>query len=284
MNPLDVLRYTMPVLLAAQGEGVGQITGALNIGLEGQMLVAAYFSMDVTRRTHNPFLGLIAGVAAALISAALSGFLSLKLNRDPVVVGTVLNLGAVGLTGFLFQQTFGNGGALVSVEKLPLIGKVDPLMIVMLVSPIFLTFLINRTRWGLAAKAVGHYPKAAEVAGIGAIRIRATGLAVSGFYAGLAGTSLTLVLTGSFNENMTAGRGFMALALVTFGNWKHWGILWAALLVGVAEALQFYFQSSRIALPHQLFVALPYLLSFAVLLISGRGATAPKDLGRPLRS
>lgn len=273
----------MPVLLAAQGEGVAQQAGVLNIGLEGAMLAASYFAMDIARRTGNPWVGLVGGVLAAVAVSLIFGGFTISGRQDPVVTGTAINLGVLGLTSYLFQSTFGQSGALVNVHTLPrLWGDVDPLMIFMFASVPLLGYLLWRSNLGLLLRASGRFSKAVQVAGRSPARYRYLALIIGGVYAGLGGAALSLVVTGSFNENMTAGRGFIAIALVTFGRWKQAGIFAAALLIGFAEALQFYFQSLGSKIPAQLFVAMPYLVALVILALAKNQSEAPEQLGTPL--
>jgi simple sugar transport system permease protein len=198
-------------------------------------------------------------------------------------VGTAINLLALGLTGTLFRSEFGQSGKLLSVPRIGGWHGVDPLMVFMLVSVPMLWFLLNRTGWGLAVRACGEYPKAADASGFSVNRLRFQSLCVGGIYAGLAGTYLALVIAGSFAENMTAGRGFVAIAMVTFGRWKLQFAFLAALLIGVAQTMQFKFQTYGWKVPFQLMIALPYLVALFVLVIVGKGASAPGSLGLPYR-
>lgn len=280
MNPLTIFRYTLPVLLAAQGEAVSQQTGVLNIGLEGAMLGGAYAAMDVCRRTGNPWLGLLASIVAACAIAGIFGVFTIRWNRDPAVVGTATNLAVVGLTSYLFESTFGQSGALVSVSKLPNWNGIDPLMLFAVLSLGVLAFLVQRTNWGLAARAAGNFSKALQVSGISPQKIRFQALFIGAAYAGLGGAYLSLVIVGGFNENFTAGRGFVALALVTFGRWRQIGVLLSALLIGFTDALQFVFQSKGSTLPYQLFLSLPYIVALLVLAFGRGKSVAPDELGR----
>ncbi|MCE9558363.1 MAG: ABC transporter permease [Armatimonadetes bacterium] len=279
----QALLYSTPVSLAALGEVVGQRAGQLNIGLEGVMLSAAYAGMAATYRTHNPWIGVLAAVLAALLISAFQAFFTIKMALDQVVVGTAINLFAMGLTNSLFRAQFGTSGKLISIPGLPKIGELDPLVFVLLLAVPLVIWTMRKTRWGLAVRASGEYPDAAESAGFSVVRLRFQSALIAGFFAGLAGAHLSICLAGSFAENMTAGRGFLAIAMVTFGRWKPGWVVAASLLVGGAEALQYRAQAMGIHLPFQLLVALPYILSLVVLIVLGKGVGGPASLGVPYR-
>ena len=281
MELIPLLQYAAPVALAAMGEVITQRGGIINIGLEGVMLVASFFAMLGCYMTHSPWIGLGAGVSAALVTTVIFGVFTIALAADQVVVGTAINLLALGVTGTLFRSKFGQSGQLLSVPRIGAFHGVDPLMVWMLASVPLLWLLLRKTAWGLAVRGCGEYPKAVDAAGFSVNLLRFQALMLGGVYAGLAGAYLALVITGSFAENMTAGRGFVAIAMVTFGRWKPQFVFLAALLIGAAESLQYKFQTYGWKVPYQLMIALPYVIALLVLVIVGRGAAAPGDLGRP---
>lgn len=278
------MAYAMPVAFAAVGETVCQTSGIINIGLEGGMLSGAFFGMLASYSTGCPWLGVLAGALAGLLVSLIYVWFTVRLAADQVVVGTALNLLVLGVTGTLYRAQFGQSGQLLSVPRVPNWGGVDPLMILLVVSVPLVWFLLNRTAWGLAARGVGEYPSAVEAVGWSPTRIRTTAVAFGGLYAGLAGAYLSLVLAGSFAENMTAGRGFVAIAVVTFGRWRAGWVFAAALLIGFVDSLQFQFQAMGMHLPFQLFIALPYLVALVVLVVVGNGTSGPTALGRAFRS
>jgi general nucleoside transport system permease protein len=199
------------------------------------------------------------------------------------VVGTAINLLAMGLTATLFRAQFGQSGQLVSVPKLPSWHGIDGAMALLLLAIPFVWFLLSRTAWGLAVRAAGEYPKAAEAAGFSVHRLRFSALLVGGILGGLGGAYLSVGIAGSFAENMTAGRGFVAIAMVTFGRWRPAWVFAAALLIGMAESMQYRFQTLGWKVPFQLMIALPYILALLVLVIVGKGTVAPKALGQSYR-
>jgi simple sugar transport system permease protein len=283
MDPvLTLLIFAAPVGFAALGETVNQKSGTLNIGLEGMMLIGAYTALTVAL-DHGTMAGFLAAIAAVMAVGALQALFVLKLAADQVVTGTAINLLAMGVTATLYRQRFGNSGALISTPDLPRLFGVDPVLPLLILLPILGWWVFKKTRWGLALRAAGEYPDAVEAVGFNVLRIRFEAQMIAAALAALGGAYLALGVSHSFAENMTAGRGFVALALVTFGRWKPIWVLGAALLVGVTEQLQFEMQARGSHLPSELLTALPYLAALLVLILAGRGAAAPGALGRPFR-
>jgi simple sugar transport system permease protein len=279
---VQLLRFGAPVGIASLGESVGQRAGVINIGLEGLMLTGAYAGVVAALATGSPYVGLLAGVLASLGLGLLQGLFVIRMGLDQVVVGTAVNLVALGGTSTLFRTQFGSSGQLVSVPAVPRFGPGLDLVVVAVVPLVaLLAWGMARTRFGLVLRACGEYPPAAEAAGFSAATVRWWAVAVVAVLAGVAGAYLSVGVAGSFAENMTAGRGFVAIALVTFGRWRPWGVFGASVLVGALEALQFEFQARGAPVPHQLLIALPYLVALAVLVAVGKGTAAPAALGKP---
>lgn len=279
----DLPMYAAPVALAALGETVAQRSGVLNIGLEGMMLAGAFFGMLACLLTGSPWVGVGVGVTVGLLAGVLSAVFCVVLSADQVVVGTAINLLSLGLTGTLFRLRFGDSGQLLSVPKLPQAGGVDAVIVFLVVATVVVGWLLKRTHWGLVLRATGEYPDAAEAAGFSVVKMRTGAMAIGGAFAGLAGAYLALGITGSFAENMTAGRGFVAIAMVTFGRWRPAYVLAASVLIGLAESLQFLFQAAGTTVPFQLMLAMPYLAALAVLVFVGKGTVSPGALGLPYR-
>lgn len=278
-----LLVYSTPVALAALGETVNQKAGSLNIGIEGVMLSGAYFGMVAALATGSPGLGLVVGAVFGLAFSILQALFTVALSVDQVVVGTALNLLALGATGTLFRARFGESGALLSVPTLSKFGGVDAVVILTLALVPAVALLLFRTRWGLAVRAASEYPEAVEASGYSVDRLRLAALLVGGAMAGLAGAYLAVGIAGSFATNMTAGRGFIAIAMVTFGRWNPFWTFGACLLVGALDSLQYVFQAKGIGIAFQALIALPYIVALLVLLGVGRGSAAPAALGRPFR-
>lgn len=283
MDWASLLVFGTPVALAALGETVSQRSGVLNIGLEGTMLLGAYLGMVVSLHSGSPWLGVAVAALGGLAASMVLGVLCVGMSADQVVAGTGLNLLALGVTGALFRGEFGQSGQLLSVPKIPSWNGLDAISVGTVVLAAVLAALLARSSWGLVVRAAGEEPDAVEAAGRSPAGVRFGALAVGGVLGGVAGAYLALGIAGSFAENMTAGRGFVAIAMVTFGRWNPLGVLAAALGIGYLDSLQYTFQSRGSALPFQLFLALPYLAALAVLVAAGKGRAAPAALGVPLR-
>lgn len=279
----SLLVYSAPVALAALGETVNQKGGSLNIGIEGTMLAGCFFGMATSLSTGSPWLGVLAGTGVGIALTLLQALFVLKLAIDQVVVGTAINLLALGLTSTLFRSQYGDSGKLLSVPEIPKFWGIDVVILLLLMLAPLTAWLISRSRWGLALRAAGEYPNAAEAAGYSVLKLRLQAMLIGGALAGLAGAYLSLGIAGSFATNMTAGRGFVAIAMVTFGRWKPMWVFGACLLVGYADSLQYVFQSKGIGVPFQLLLALPYILALLVLVGVGRGSAAPAALGKPFQ-
>jgi ABC-type uncharacterized transport system permease subunit len=281
-----MLSLGTPLVIASAGETVSERAGVLNIGLEGTMLAAAYAGFYASLKTGNPYLGLVAGCIVGVLVLGATAPLVLHLGADQVVVGTGVNLFCLGLTGTLFVMTFGRGGQLVQVPTAATFGGDLSLNALMLIAPVLVYAswrLLFRTDWGRAVRAAGEMPDAARAAGWSVYRLRLQGILISGATAGLAGAYLSVAQTNSFAENMTAGRGFVVIAAVTFGRWTPFGAAGAALLIAFAYGLQFLIKAYSLPLPYQLFDALPYLIALGVLILSGRGKAGPAALAIPYK-
>lgn len=271
----STVRIATPLALAAMGELVNERAGVINIGVEGAMLMGALVSALAAHATGNAALGLLAGAAAGVLTNALFAFFTVRLRTDQIVVGTAITLGATGVTGALYRAAFGVTGTALT---LPTIAAPVPLMFI--IAPLLWLFLA-RTQPGLALRACGESPEAAIAAGIDVVRVRFLATLFGGLMAGFAGAVLVLAQAGTFAEGITAGRGFIAIAIVVLGRWHPIGVLGASLLFGAASALQYVFQAAGVAVPYQLFLMLPYAVSLLALAgVFGR-ARSPEALGRP---
>ncbi len=278
-----ILQFSCPVAFASIGESIGQRTGVFNIGLEGIMLTAAFVSVQTSVTTGSVWAGFLAGILTGVLLSLLQALLTVCLAIDQVVAGTALNLAGLGLTSTLFNLGVQSGVSFSGTPKVPLLfGMFDPFVVLLFVLAAALQFGLFRTGWGLLARATGDYPPSVESAGFRVSKIRLAGQAIVGAMTGLAGAHLALSIAGGFNQNMTVGRGFIAIALVTFGRFRPWGALAASVLIGFLEWLQLALQG-RSPVPVQFFTALPYLAALAVLVLLGKGARAPNALGVPYR-
>jgi general nucleoside transport system permease protein len=290
-----MLRYATPLLFAALGGIMSERSGVINIGLEGMMLMGAFFGIWGADVLHSWVLGCLVAIAAGGLLALAHAVFSIHLRANQVVSGFGVNFLATGITGYFFIAHYGSNGTPSHVSqvpnvKLPLIqhvgffggaiGNTNLLTwIALLLVPILTVFLF-RTRWGLRLRAVGEKPRAADTVGLPVMRIRYLAVVASGMLAGLGGAYLSVAFVGSFNQGMTEGRGFIALAAVIFGRWRPGGALIATLLFGFASAL-----ADRLPTFSQsaatLFQALPYLLTLiAVAGVIGR-SRAPASIGIP---
>ena len=287
-----------PIMLAALGELMVEESGIINVGIEGAMLAGAFFALAATYFSGSIALGLGAGIAAAIAIDAIFALLVVNLAANQVVTGTALNILALGVTGVFYRQMFGETGKAFMVTpvakiplgplaRIPILGPVlfDQNALVyftLILIPIF-WYVISRTRYGLRLRAAGERPEAADALGLGVYWIRWQALIAAGALTGLAGAYLTLAYANTFVENISAGRGFVALSVVILGRWNPWGLAAASVLFGAAMALQFGLQALGTIVPYQLFLALPYALTLVVLAGVGGQAAAPSALGEPYR-
>jgi simple sugar transport system permease protein len=272
---LTALALAAPLLLAALGELIGERAGVLNIGLEGMMLAGAWAGAAASFSARSAPTGLMAAILAGVLFAALFALLVLTFGADPIVAGTGLNLCALGLTGVLHRQLSAQHG---NYESTPL---PQILFIALgLFLAVFLWWALRRTRAGLKLRAVGEHPAAADSAGINVRRARWCATLANGALCGAAGAFLSMAHTHSFAENMTAGRGFIALAIVIFGRWSPLGAVAAALLFGAAEGAQFSLQALAGSGYAPLFLALPYVITLLTLAGFAGTTRAPAALGQ----
>ena len=291
------LRFATPLAFAALGGLFSERSGVVNIGLEGMMLMGAFFGIMGADKTGSWWLGLLIGIAAGGAAALVHAFFSIHLQADQIVGGTAINFLAVGVTGYLFIDIYGTEGTpsdipsipnvrLPFLEDVPFLGEIFGhlnLMIWIAILLVPLTWLvIFKTPVGLRIRACGEHPRAADTVGINVYAIRYGAVVISGMLAAAGGAYLSIGFVNSFNESMTAGRGFIALAALIFGSWRPFGAAAACLLFGfssaLAQRLPEYSQSASV-----LFQALPYVLTLiAVAGVIGR-SIPPAAVGRPYR-
>ena len=293
------VRMAIPLAYAALGEMISQKSGTINIGLEANMLGGAFLGFAVTYWTGSLPLGFLAGMIAGACFSLLHAFFSIYLRQNQNVIGTALNLFALGLTSYMFQvivnRTAGNYPQISTLPtlpipllcKIPLIGDAffnkDIIAYLLYALIIVLVWLLNQTAWGLSLVSVGENPKAADTVGLPVFRIKYLAAAFNGLMSGLGGAYLVLGQLGMFSENVTSGRGYIALSLVVFGRRNPVGVCLAALFMGAANALQFKMQALGVDMPIQVFTGLPYVLTVLVLAISAVKKTDadPAALGKP---
>lgn len=267
-----------PLIFAALGGVLSERSGVVNIGLEGIMIGGAFTAVCVSGATGSPILGLIAGVFAGAVLAALLAYVSTKLGFDQIVAGTGLNIVALGAAAFGLVLVYGQPGA---SHQVPGFGKGGEaaLTVLALVLAGVLTLFLNRTPWGLRIRACGENPRAAASAGIDPVQTRFWSVVAGGAIAALGGVYLSLAELDLYSDGMTAGRGYIALAAVIFGRWTPLGATGAALFFGFFSALQYTLQ--RAGIPSELMQALPYLAALVALAgLAGR-VRAPAADGVP---
>jgi len=278
---MATLRSATPLILAALGGIFAERSGVINIALEGKMLTGAFAAVVVAYYTGNPWLGVLAAIMTGAIMAFIFAVVSIKYRANQVVSGVAINMLAAGLTVFMMHVFFGTAGTSPAVTRLPNIGPFTPLVYLAPLLVIVSFVVLYRTPWGLRIRAVGEHPKAAATVGINVINIRYACVVLSGMLAGIAGAHLSIGTLSVFVRDMTAGRGFIALAAMIFGKWHPLGALGASLLFGFSEALQMRLQGGGI--PSQLIQAVPYVFTMVVLAGFVGRATAPAALGEPFR-
>lgn len=287
----SALALGTPLLFAALGELVSERAGILNIGVEGLMLTGAFAGFLACWSTGSPLVGMAAATGAAMLLGLVFALWVVGLDADQVVAGAALNILALGLTGVAYRAAFGVTGAALTVatfQPLAIGGDTpwlaplrQPLPVYVAVALVPIVWLVlARTRLGLTLRAVGEAPEAAASLGIAVGAFRVGAVVVAAALAGLGGGYLSLAYSNTFVEGMSAGRGFIALAIVVFGRWRPLGILAGALLFGAASAGQFQLQAAGVAVSYHLLLMLPYLLTLAVLAFASGTASAPAALGR----
>jgi ABC-type uncharacterized transport system permease subunit len=288
------VRVATPLLLAATGETVTERSGVNNLGLEGMMLAGA-LAATLGASAAGPWAGLALALLAGMVLAGVFAAVAIVARADQIIAGTAITLAAVGLTGTIYREAYGTGGAgltlptlapvaIPGLSRVPLLGPAlfaqpVPTYLALLAIPAAWWFLF-RTRAGLMLRATGEGAAEARAAGVRTKAVRAAATMVGGAFAGLGGATLVLAQVGSFAEGMTAGRGYVAIAIVVLGRWHPVGVAIAALLFGAATALQFVFQAIGLAVPYQLFLMLPYLLTLLALGGAVGRVRAPADLGK----
>ena len=286
----------VPITLGAFSGILAERSGIINISIEGMMLMASMAAAITGSVTKNPWIGLLGGILSSVLLALILGVLSIKYKVNQTISGTVINIFSAGLTAFISQkflqhtQTLNNPKMFTRVPlpglaDIPLVGPIlfnqNIFVYLMFIILIVLQLALFQTRWGLRLRAVGEHPKAADTLGINVIRTRYMGVILSGVVAGIAGAFFTLGSVGRFDEGMTAGKGFIGLAAMIFGNWMPTGALGAGLLFGFADAIGSKLSLLGSSIPPQFMAMAPYLITMIVLAgFIGKGQ-APAAEGEP---
>ena len=273
----STIRLATPYLYAAIGETFAQRSGVLNLGVDGIMLMGAYSGFYVGLKSGNLWLSLLAAAFVGLLMGLLMAFVSITLQAQQGISGIGLQLFGLGLSSLLFKMTIGSVESIDGFPaiKLPLLGDIPYLGEALfnhnlLVYGAFLlvpiaTWVINKTSFGLKVRAVGQNPQAADTLGVSVALIRYTTVSLGGILAGIAGASLSIAMINLFQENMTNGMGFIAVALVYFGSWRPLGVLAGALLFSFVNALQLWLQIRGVNIPYDVALMMPYILTILVL-------------------
>lgn len=290
------IRMATPLTLAGLGESYSERSGVINLGVEAIMLCGAFSSFIVTFWTDSLLLGMLAGVLAGIFISMIHAVLCITCRANQTIVGLALNFFALGLTSFLFLLAFGKSTVLPQCRtfeniKIPILSNIPFIgetffshsiyVYIMYILLFVFYFIYKKTEWGVVLTAVGEHPRAADTAGINVFSVRYQACIINGMLGGLAGSYVTLVQLGFFIEDITAGKGYMALVAVILGRRQPFGIFFSALLIGFADALQFQLQTMGIPLPSQAFSILPYVAAVLVLFFSIGKSSDPAELGIP---
>ena len=292
----STIRLSTPLILAALGGLYSERSGVINIALEGIMLAGAFTAAAVTILSHNPWIGVLSAVAAGIAVAGILGIATIKYKADQVVSGTAIHILMLGVPALLSGAFFDSTGATPQLrleEMLPEIMIFGPgtsilasifnqkaLVYFALFAVPASWYILYKTPFGLRLRAVGENPEAADTAGVSVPAMRLTGVLISGALAALGGAYLSIGQSSLFTRNMTAGRGFIALAALIFGKWHPVGAFLACLLFGLADAISIRMQG-RVSIPNQFIQLIPYVMTIVVLAGLIRKATPPRALGTP---
>jgi ABC-type uncharacterized transport system permease subunit len=292
----STLILATPLIFAGLGGVFSEKSGVVNIGLDGMMIMGAFFGVYGSYLTGSAVVGIIFALIAGAAMAAIHAFLSITLKANQIVSGTAINLFSAALSSFLIVKLFGRGGQTDGVNGLPwhvpnfikdipvigdLLVNINWFVIIALVLVFVSHYILYKTPLGLRIRSVGEHPKAADTLGINVYSIRYLCVIISGALAGVGGAALSLGVTPLYREGMVSGRGFIALAAMIFGNWKPKGTLLACLLFGFAEAFQIKAQSFGWSLPTELYSSFPYIITMLALAGFVGKTKAPAADGEP---
>ncbi|BCY17898.1 MAG: ABC transporter permease [Chloroflexi bacterium] len=289
----SAIRLATPYLYAAVGEAFAQSSGVVNLGVDGTMLITAFAAFFIVLNTGNIWLGLLAAILTGLVMGLLMSFISVTLKAEQGISGIGLHMFGLGLSSLLFNVLVGTVKTVTGFQpvKIPLLGDI-PFIGEILFNHSLLVYggfllvpiawwVLDKTSWGLMIKSVGQNPAAADSLGVNVDKVRYISVCVGAMLAGIAGASLSISLLNLFQDNLTAGMGFIAVALVYFGGWKPLGIMGGALLFSTVNAFQLWMQVLGVNIPSDVAVMLPYLLTIAALAVTVNRARQPAALNKP---
>lgn len=288
-----MISFAVPYLFASLGETLGQRSGVLNLGLDGMMLMGAFFAFYTVFITESLILGLLAAILVGGLMGLAMAFISVTLKAEQGISGIGIFLFGLGMSELLFQQWIGTPKTVSGfpdiyipfLSDIPIIGEIffNHHILVYLAFALvpIMTFVLNRTNFGLMVRAVGQNPEAADAMGVSVAKIRYTALIIGGIFAGLAGASLSIAQLNVFQQNLTAGQGFIAVALVYFGGWRPAGVMFGALLFSFVNALQLQINVIGIDIPTEFAVMAPYVITLIALIFASKSREKPDALTKP---
>jgi simple sugar transport system permease protein len=303
INLLGILSFTVaaatPIAFAGLSGVICERSGVINIAIEGQMLVGAMVAVLVASVTNSQWIGLGAAIISGAMLGAVLAVLAIRFIVDQIIAGVAINILGLGLTSFISQRymqpnpALNTGGvfpriAIPLLSKIPVIGPIffnqNAIVYILFITVLVMNFMLWRTRWGLRTQAVGEHPRAADTLGINVFRIRYINVIIGGMIASIGGAYLTIGSVGRFDENITAGKGFIGLAAMIFGQWTPLGTYGASLIFGFSDALQAKLQilgKVQVPIPSEWLLILPYLITIIVLAgVVGRTVPPAAD-GQP---
>jgi len=290
------LRMATPLIYAGIGETFSEKAGVINIGLEGYMLIGAFTAYTVVFYTNNLFLAVIAAALVTAVFGFLFAYLTVTIKANQVIIGTVLNMVGAGISGFLYRILFAQTRTAQAVrtfqqvpipvlKDIPFLGPTLFDQNILVYGTYFLVplaaIIIYKTSFGLVLRGTGEHPHAVESLGIRVVHIRYAAVIIAAVLTGIGGAYLPIAHANQFVENMTAGRGYIAMAMVAFGQWNPIYVGLAGLLFGSTFALQLRLQAGQTVIPYQFLQTLPYLVTFIALIISHGRSSQPKAMGVP---
>ncbi len=287
------IRLATPYLYAAMGETLGQRSGVLNLGVEGQMLLGAFAAFYVALTTGNLWLALLAAVVVGALMGLAMAFVTVNLQAEQGISGIGFYLFGLGMSTLLFQMLLGTVETVSGfppihipwLSDIPILGEILFGQSVLVYGAFALVpimqFVLYRTTLGLKIRAVGENPEAADSLGVSVSAVRYVTVTVAGILSGVAGASMSIATLNVFQQNMTSGLGFIAVALVYFGGWRPVGVMLGALLFSMVNALQLRLQVEGAGVPSEILVMMPYILTIVALVLTVQRVRSPSALAKP---